>query len=241
MLKVDNLSKSYSRNKFLFFSSQNNFTEAIKEISFEIESGDILGIVGQNGSGKTTLLKTIFGTITQDSGEVTLGSKRGNIKNNSVLLNNNDRSFFWRLTVKENIDYFSSLEKNILSDMEFEKIYGDLLIEDLLHIPFMNLSSGQKKRVSLYRGLLRNPKLIFFDEFTESLDLKNKITVESIVKNILSKKLHKTIVWVSHSIDEIKNLCNKVIILENGMIKHFNQNFSGDENQMEMLRSELMK
>ena len=83
--------------------------------------------------------------------------------------------------------------------------------------------------------------LIFFDEFTESLDLKNKITVESIVKNILSKKLHKTIVWVSHSIDEIKNLCNKVIILENGMIKHFNQNFSGDENQMEMLRSELMK
>ena len=72
MLKVDKISKSYYYNNFPFFNNSNKKIVAIKDISFEIEEGDILGVIGQNGSGKSTLLKTIFGTITQDMGQITL-------------------------------------------------------------------------------------------------------------------------------------------------------------------------
>mgnify|MGYP001452173488 CR=1 FL=1 len=241
MLKVDKISKSYYYNNFPFFNNSNKKIVAIKDISFEIEEGDILGVIGQNGSGKSTLLKTIFGTITQDMGQITLKGDAKKIKNHSALLNNNDRSFFWRLTVEENLNYFCALQSHHIKHNKLNEVYGSFSIDELMNKTFMSLSSGQKKRVALYRGLLRDPELIFFDEFTESLDLKNQILVEKIVKDLLSKQLKKTIVWVTHSLDEIKNLCNKVLILENGEIKHFHNDFKGEEHQMDAIKSVLMK
>ena len=96
-------------------------------------------------------------------------------------------------------------------------LFDNLSIEKFMNRSFGSLSSGEKKKVTLYRGLLKNPDVLLFDEFTQSLDLPSKKEIESIV-HALKNDFKKTIIWVSHDLDEIFRLCNKAILIEDGKI-----------------------
>lgn len=223
MLIVEDINKSFSKN-ITFFNKESNMRKIIDGISFRLDKGDRLGVIGHNGSGKSTLIKLLFGSITPDSGYVSWGgskiSEEDGLKDISSLFNNNDRSFFWRLPVKENLQYFSSITTNKIinnSDLESLDFFN---LDKILNTPFMFLSSGQKKIVALYRGMLKNPEILFFDEFTDSLDINNQIRFKNYVKNTLSIKKKKTIIWVSHSINEILDICNKILVLEDGKVKY---------------------
>ena len=136
--------------------------------------------------------------------------------NKFTFLGNNDRSFFWRLSVKDNLEYFRGVyekEDNAITRLLFD----NLSIEKFMNRSFGSLSSGEKKKVTLYRGLLKNPDVLLFDEFTQSLDLPSKKEIESIV-HALKNDFKKTIIWVSHDLDEIFRLCNKAILIEDGKI-----------------------
>ena len=195
MLIVENLSKSLNKNITLLPWINSKNIQVIKDISFSINKGDRLAILGHNGSGKTTLLKILFGSIYPDSGSVKWRTKNlnleGQLKSISSFLNNNDRSFFWRLSVRENLKYFNSLNdiSMILEDVEGR--YKDLSINDYLDTTFMNLSAGQKKKIALFRGLIKNPEIIFFDEFTDSLDINNQIELKNLIKKELTMNLKK--------------------------------------------------
>ncbi len=245
MLIVEDLSKSFNKKLNLFPNKNSNKSIVLKDISFKVNDGDRLAILGHNGSGKTTLLKILFGSITPDCGKISWKGQSflpsNGLKGVSSLFNNNDRSFFWRLSVNENLKYFNSLNLEFEADHSSTNFIDDLSIKELTDIPFMNLSSGQKKKVSLFRGLLKNPKILFFDEFTDSLDLRNQIQIKNLVKNKLAKELNKTIIWVTHSLDEVREICNKVLILENGSIKFFNDNFKGGEKELAQIENMLLK
>ena len=191
-------------------------TRILKDVNFKIEEEDIVGIIGKNGAGKSTLLKLLFGSLKADSGEIKLdGSAENYIEASKKfsLINNNDRSFFWRLSLKQNLDYFQSISFNT-NDEIINLLLEDLSIQSFLDKPFYALSSGEKKKALLYRGLLKDPKVIFFDEFTQSLDLPSKRQIIHFIKK-LNKDFQKTIFWVTHDLSEINDLCNKLLLARN--------------------------
>ena len=216
MILVNNISKNYKK----LFSRNNDNINVLKNISFKINKGDIVGLVGHNGSGKTTLLKILFNLIKEDQGAIFLNDGVDSyyefIKEKASLINKNDRSFFWRLSVKENIDFFNNLLKKPSSNKLIEEKIDFLDVNHLMLKNFGSLSSGEKTKILILRGLLKNPRLIFFDEIMGSLDIESKKVIIEYIKKMNSKGI--TIVWVTHAMDEIDALCNRFIIMKNGHI-----------------------
>ena len=216
MIQIKNISKKYDS---LFGFKKKSHT-ILNQINFEIYEKDIVGIVGRNGSGKTTLLKILFNLIKPDNGSILYNSSSRDylkfIKSDAALVNNNDRSFFWRLTLLENLKFFlalSAVEIDEITLIEKAKFLG---IEHALNKKFGFLSSGEKSKALILRGLLRNPKLIFFDEITGNLDITAKKNILSLIKKINNSGT--TVVYVTHSLDEIDVICSRFIILNNGEV-----------------------
>jgi ABC-2 type transport system ATP-binding protein len=166
------------------------------------------------------LLKILFNLIKEDSGEILLNDGAIEyekfIKEKASLINKNERSFFWRLSVKENINFFNSLLKYPSTERNIQEKIDFLEVNALMNKRFGLLSSGEKTKVLILRGLLKNPKLVFFDEIMGSLDIESKKMIIHYIKKINLEGA--TIIWVTHSLDEIDALCNRFIIMKNGRI-----------------------
>jgi ABC-2 type transport system ATP-binding protein len=215
MISVNNISKKYKS-----FIKKKNASIVLEDVFFEINQNDVIGLVGHNGSGKTTLLKILFNLIKEDSGEILLNDGAIGyeefIKEKASLINKNERSFFWRLSVKENINFFNSLLKYPSTERNIQEKIDFLEVNALMNKRFGLLSSGEKTKVLILRGLLKNPKLVFFDEIMGSLDIESKKMIIHYIKKINLEGA--TIIWVTHSLDEIDALCNRFIIMKNGRI-----------------------
>jgi ABC-2 type transport system ATP-binding protein len=216
MILVNNISKNYK----VLLGKKNHDVNVLRDVFFEINEGDVIGLVGHNGSGKTTLLKILFNLIKEDSGKILFNDSANSydqfIKEKASLVNKNERSFFWRLSVSENIIFFNSLLKKPSTKSNIQKKVDFLDINDLMSRRFGSLSSGEKTKILILRSLIKNPKLIFFDEVMSSLDIESKKMVMHYVKKINSEGV--TIIWVTHSMDEIDALCNRFIIMKEGRI-----------------------
>ena len=214
MISIKNISKHYS--DFLNIKKIN----VLKNINFEIKHNEVLGIVGHNGSGKSTLLKVLFNLIKQDSGEMYIKNSKQNyidfIRNSASLVNRNERSFFWRLTVKENINFFNSLLGKPSSESEIQEKINFMGLANVINNKFGTLSSGEKAKALILRGLIKNPEFILFDEITSSLDIDSKSMVLEYIKKINNGGA--TIIWVSHSLDEIDSLADRFLIMKEGEI-----------------------
>ena len=214
MISIKNISKHYSQ----ILNSKKIYV--LKNINFEIKKNEILTIVGPNGSGKSTLLKILFNLIQQDSGEICIKNSKQNyidfIKDSASLINRNERSFFWRRTVKENINFFNSLLRTPSTEPEIQEKINFMGLANLVNNKFGTLSSGEKTKVLILRGLIKNPEFILFDEITNSLDIDSKSMVLEYVKKINNDGA--TIIWVSHSLDEIDSLSDRFLIMKEGEI-----------------------
>jgi len=205
LIEVNNISKKFDLPKFKLSSKENSFISVIDNFSMDIDSKDFICLVGNNGSGKTTLLKILADLITQDEGSI---GRNGKIS----FVSTNERSFFWRLSVKENLRFFSSLANNKVSILD-DDLINILGIDKFIEKRFMNLSSGQKKRVMIARSLISEADIFLFDEITNSLDeLSRKQIIDFIYEDIFLKK-NKAIVWATHNPHEINKKYNKLIDL----------------------------
>ena len=157
MLTLDKLNKSFINNS------------VIKDFSYRFSSNGIYKIEGPNGVGKTTLLKMIKGILVQDRGIITLDC--GTTPNEcSTYIDANNRSFFHRLTVKENLNYFMALNKQPTNSWIFQSLVEEFQIAHLLNQVFSVLSVGQMQVVSLIRGFLEQPKVLLIDEAFTNID-----------------------------------------------------------------------
>ena len=212
MIELVNVNKSFINFSPLSFKKSKNI-KILQNVSLKISEKDVVGIIGKNGSGKSTLLKILFGSLKADSGKIKLNGCEEDYlteSKNFSLISSNERSFFWRLSLRQNLDYFQSITSKTNKEI-IKLLLEDLSVEKFLDKPFYALSSGEKKKALLYRGLLKDPKIIFFDEFTQSLDLPSKKQIIYFIKKI-NRDFGKTIFWVTHDLSEINNLCNKLII-----------------------------
>ena len=201
-LEVENLTVSYSNHT------------ALENISFKIEEGEYVCLVGENGSGKSTLVKTIVGLLKQDSGKVNLNVSLDDV---SYLSQTNLKDLNFPATAKEII--MSGVQKHnklpfyTKEDKEkYKKVIKDLKIEDIQYRRIGDLSGGQKQRILIARALIREPKLLILDEPATGLDYNITKELYKILEE-QNKKNNMTIIMATHDLDEIENVKPRIICL----------------------------
>lgn len=203
--------------------------KALDNISFDAHENSLIGILGENGAGKTTLLRLLSGLLTPDKGKISiLGlDPRHNsleIKKRTGLLLNQERSFYWRLTAKENINFFASLyeiDKKTIQE-RLERLFNVLGIDKTTYEKrFDSLSSGMMKKFSIIRALLHNPDIVMLDEPTKNLDYESSKKFNAFVRDYLVKEQGKTVFYVSHDMNEIETISDKIMFLHKGKLLKF--------------------
>ena len=196
---------------------------AVNNLSFKINKGKIIGLLGPNGCGKTTTMGMMLGLIKPSSGTVFINGQNIENENNrtKILEKVNFISPYVelpkKLTVEENLKVYvrmygvNNLEKKILNLME------DLNLLEFKKRKTGELSSGQKNRVSLAKALINEPEILFLDEPTASLDPDVGDYIRTYIENFASKK-GTTILLASHNMNEVERLCNEVMMMKNGKI-----------------------
>jgi len=208
-IEVINLSKSYKTKK------------AVNNISFKIDENEIVGLLGPNGCGKTTTIGMILGLLKPTSGQVLINGK--NIENNkiSILHKMNFISPYIelpkKLTVKQNLIVYGKLYniKNLNERINF--LSEKLRLGDLLDKITGELSSGQKNRVSLAKALINDPTVLLLDEPTAALDPETADFIRTFLEKLREEK-KISVLLASHNMDEVKRLCNSVMMMKDGNI-----------------------
>jgi len=209
-LEVKNLEKKFK-----------NFT-AVNNINFRIEEGQTLGVLGPNGCGKTTTIGMLLGLIKPSSGKILVNEENfENLNRENILSKFNFVSPYVelpkKLTVKENLEIYGRLYgvKNLTG--RIQQISNDLNLGFFLNKKTGELSSGQKNRVSLAKSLINNPKILFLDEPTASLDPDIGDFVRKYIEEYKSKN-KISILLASHNMKEVERLCDQVIMMKEGKI-----------------------
>ncbi len=233
ILQVESISKTFHHRpalKNLFGREQSGVTVALNDVSFEASAREVIALLGPNGSGKTTLFKIIAGMLFPDSGVVKFGNSSGVDSHRSISMAvASERSFFPRLTARENLDYFAALE-NIPRDTRPAEISRTLEIVDLAAKSDMlvqKFSSGMYQRLAIARALLRRPSLLLLDEPTRSLDpAASEMLWEWIRRDASS---HATVLIATHNFAEAAAVARKAIILSSGKVVAMRTTASAEE------------
>lgn len=189
----------------------------ISKISFKAKAGDIVGILGPNGAGKSTLMKTIIGVYTQDSGTIDVFGN--DTVSNKILTKSiigylsEDNPLYKDMTVTEFLKFICELHK--IPHSACDKI---MKLTDLLEVKnqtIKTLSKGYRQRVGIAQALIHEPKIIILDEPTSGLDPKQLVEIRKIITNLGKDKI---VIVSSHVIQEIEEICNRIIILNEGKI-----------------------
>ena len=209
-LKVKNLVKKFK-----------GFT-AVKNINFNINDGQTLGVLGPNGCGKTTTIGMLLGLIKPSNGEILIDDENfENLNREKILSQFNFASPYVelpkKLTVKENLEIYGRLYGVKDLAIRIQEISSDLNLSLFLNKKTGELSSGQKNRVSLAKSLINNPKILFLDEPTASLDPDIGDFVRKYIEDYKSKN-KVSILLASHNMKEVERLCDQVIMMKEGEI-----------------------
>lgn len=187
---------------------------ALKDVSFEVKRGDSLGLIGLNGSGKSTMLKTIAGVLKPTKGTVTVG---GNIAPLIEL----GAGYDMDLTARENVFLNGALLGYNRAQMEaqYEDIVEFSELRDFMDVPVKNFSSGMVSRLAFAIATIGIPDILIVDEVLSVGDFRFQEKCEARIQNM--KDQGTTILFVSHSIEQVKKICNKVVWLDHGVLKMF--------------------
>ncbi len=209
--------------KALFYR-EHTIVEALNDISFTINPGEIVGYIGPNGAGKSTTIKIMSGILVPDGGKCSImgftpwKNRVEYVKNIGVVFGQRSQ-LWWDVPV---IDSFELL-KDIYNvpTQEYKKTL-DLLIEtlelkDIINSPVRQLSLGQRMRCEIAASLIHNPQILFLDEPTIGLDAVSKIAVRQFIKTINQEK-GVTVVLTTHDMNDIEALANRVILIGKGSL-----------------------
>ena len=208
-IQVSKLTKDYSG------------TMAVKNISFTVERGTIVGLLGGNGAGKTTTLSMLLGVLIPTAGEITILGANMLTERHRVLPRMNFSSPYVgmpaRLTVAENLSIYANLYglKDIKNHVH--RMAEGLALTELLKTPVGDLSAGQKTRASLAKALINDPDVLLLDEPTASLDPDTADWVRGYFE-AYHKKACATILLASHNMGEVERLCDNVVMMKAGVI-----------------------
>lgn len=207
--KVDNF-KEYVIKKINRKISVKEFW-ALKDVTFSVEKGDRVGILGLNGAGKSTLLKVIAGVLKATEGGVTT-------KGRIVPLLELGAGFDPQYTGAENIYLYGAVlgySRDFIKE-KFKEIVEFSELGDFINVPVKNYSSGMKARLGFSIATIVDPEILILDEVFAVGDAKFRKKSEKKIKSMFDQGI--TVLFVSHGIEQVKNICNKAILLEKGTL-----------------------
>lgn len=208
IVQVNHLTKKFGQFK------------AVDNISFSIKTGEIVGLLGVNGAGKTTTIQMLLGLITPTSGSIHIFGKDLKINREEILTQANFSSTYthlpWHLTVWENL-YVTALLYSVKKPKErIDEVIKIMNLEEFKDTTVAQLSSGWITRLTIARSFVNNPKLLLLDEPTASLDPEGADSVRNEILKLNKEKT--TILWTSHNMAEVEEVCGRVIFLHKGKI-----------------------
>lgn len=194
---------------------------AVDHINLEIKKGEIFGLIGPNGAGKTTTIKILSTLILPDEGTATINGydvvkdAEKVRKNIGVLAGEFTRALYWRLSGKENMKFFAKLRDMWDADKRVEELIEMFGLKKWENELIMKYSTGMKHKLALAVALLTDPPILFLDEPLTGID---PITTYELKNLIKSEFKDKTIIWASHNLYEIEEMCDRIALINNGKI-----------------------
>lgn len=205
VIKVEHLRKVYGK------------VVAVNDISFEVQEGEIFGMVGPNGAGKTTTIECLESLRNPDSGKISVLGL--NPRNDGYALRERigiqlqEATLYDRIRVWEALDLFASFYHH---SIDWNSLLETLGMEDKRNSYINKLSGGQKQRLYIALALVNDPELIFLDELTTGLDPQGRRMMWKLVQDIRNQG--KTVFLTTHYMEEAEQLCNRVAIIDRGNI-----------------------
>ena len=197
---------------------------AVDGVSLEILKGELFGLLGPNGAGKTTLVKMLCTLILPDGGRAEVNgfdlSNEDHVKASIGFVSGEERSFYWRLSGRQNLEFFATLHGLSAGEAaeRIRRLAEWLDLGEFLDRRFDRYSSGMKQRLGIARGLLNDPQILFLDEPTRSLDPTSAGHLRDIVKQLVRERGH-TVVLVTHQLREAEELCDRIAIMHKGRLR----------------------
>jgi ABC-2 type transport system ATP-binding protein len=229
-ISIRNLSKTYPvpfrRLRAFFRRPAKEPVEALRDVSFEVETGEIFGLIGRNGAGKTTLTKIVATLVQPTTGRVSVHSRDSvsedeHVRRQVGLATAEERSFYWRLTSEQNLMFFARLHG--LSDRTAKQRINDLFakleLDEVARRRFGELSTGNKQRLAVARAMLASPPVLLLDEPTRSLDPLAAARMRELIRSLAEQDPPVTIFLTSHNLAEVETLCARVAIISRGKIR----------------------
>lgn len=233
MIKVEGITKSFKvakRSNGLLQAAkalvhrEHTIVEALKDISFTIEPGEMVGYIGPNGAGKSTTIKIMSGILVPDGGTCNImgftpwKNRVEYVKNIGVVFGQRSQ-LWWDVPVIDSFELLKDIYK--IPQPEYKSTF-DLLVEtlelkDIINAPVRQLSLGQRMRCEIAASLIHNPQILFLDEPTIGLDAVSKIAVRQFIKTINQEK-GVTVVLTTHDMNDIEALANRVILIGKGSL-----------------------
>ncbi len=211
MIDIKSLSKSFKK------------VQAVQEVSFKVDKGEVLGLLGENGAGKTTTLRMLATMLKPTEGTASINGhdllkEPFKVRKEVGILFGGEVGLYDRLTAYENIMYFAELNgmsKND-ADKSIEYLTEMLDMKEYINRRVGKFSRGMKQKVAIARSIVHSPSVMLFDEPTIGLDVtSSKIVQDFILK---CKQDDKAIIFSSHSMNEVEKLCDRIVIISKGKI-----------------------
>ncbi|WP_243450154.1 ABC transporter ATP-binding protein [Neobacillus terrae] len=242
MIKVEGLGKSFKvakRTEGLrqsvrsLFHREYTTVQALKDISFSIEPGEIVGYIGPNGAGKSTTIKIMSGILVPDQGSCSImgytpwKERVAYVKNIGVVFGQRSQ-LWWDVPVIDSFELLRDIYKVAPQDYKqnVELLVETLHLQDILYSPVRQLSLGQRMRCEIAASLIHSPQILFLDEPTIGLDAVSKLAVRQFIKTI-NKEKGITVILTTHDMNDIEALANRVILIGRGSLL-----FDGNLNEL---------
>ncbi|AZB43210.1 ATP-binding cassette domain-containing protein [Bacillus sp. FJAT-42376] len=197
---------------------------AVKGVSFHIQKGEMVGYIGANGAGKSTTIKMLTGILTPSSGEVKVNgivpykNRKANAKQIGAVFGQRTQ-LFWDIPVRESFELLKEIYE--VPDSQFKEtmaLFTDVLqLDALLGIPVRQLSLGQKMRCELAAAFIHRPEVVYLDEPTIGLDVAVKVKIRKFIRD-MNEKWGTTVLLTTHDMQDIEEICSRIIIIDQGMI-----------------------
>lgn len=211
MIQVTNLSKQFKKVK------------AVDEISFTVNDGEIVGLLGENGAGKTTTLRMLATMLKATGGTAKINgfdivNEPQKVRGQIGILFGGEVGLYDRLTARENIRYFAQLNGMTREQIEkaIDKLTRTLEMGEYIDRRVGKFSRGMKQKVAIARSIVHEPSVMLFDEPTAGLDVSAARIVQDFIKKC--KEENRSIIFSSHSMSEVEKLCDRIVIIHRGKI-----------------------
>lgn len=196
MVSIQHISKSFGSQKVL------------NDVSLEIPAGQIVGLLGPNGAGKSTLMKILIGLWSADSGKISAPSRIGYLPENNPL--------YEEMYVTEYLQFMAKMTNDKCQMTNVDALIDKVGLTPERHKHIRELSKGYRQRVGLAQALLGDPQLLILDEPTTGLDPNQLVEIRSLIRSLGKDR---TVILSTHIMQEVREMCDRVVILDHGTVK----------------------